>query len=121
MIRVRTEITKKTPAQWSAEERKEFEGHVQKGAALLRDTEENIPDNIVRMVLEHHERPDGSGYPAGKKESELLGASKILILANMFDRLCSGEETGTELSPPAALAWLQENQPAGKEAGEILA
>ena len=38
----------------------------------------------LTFVAEHHERPDGSGYPNGKKEGELQAGSMLLGLADVY-------------------------------------
>lgn len=50
---------------------------------LERNT--GIHPDILRMVLEHHESFDGSGYPAGKKAEEILFESKLIALADVYD------------------------------------
>jgi putative two-component system response regulator len=42
-----------------------------------------------RIILEHHEKIDGSGYPYGKKDKEILLESKIISIADVFDALTS--------------------------------
>jgi len=41
------------------------------------------------MVLEHHERLDGSGYPRGLKDDDVLLESKILIVADVVESMAS--------------------------------
>jgi HD-GYP domain-containing protein (c-di-GMP phosphodiesterase class II) len=43
----------------------------------------------TRIILEHHERIDGTGYPCGKKSGELLLESRILAIADVFDACTS--------------------------------
>lgn len=42
---------------------------------------------IGRIILEHHERIDGSGYPHGLYDDEILQESKILAVADMIDAI----------------------------------
>lgn len=44
-----------------------------------------FPWPCARMVLEHHERLDGSGYPHGRKGEEILRESKILAVADVAE------------------------------------
>jgi HD-GYP domain-containing protein (c-di-GMP phosphodiesterase class II) len=41
------------------------------------------------MVLEHHERINGSGYPQGLKEDEILLESKIISVADVVEAISS--------------------------------
>ncbi len=47
----------------------------------------NITDDIRQMILQHHERIDGRGYPIGVPESELLTESKMLAIVDSFHAL----------------------------------
>ncbi|MBI9111911.1 HD domain-containing phosphohydrolase [Maridesulfovibrio ferrireducens] len=55
------------------------------GAEIFATLETDWP--IQRIVLEHHERIDGSGYPNGLKENEILLESKIIAVADSIDAI----------------------------------
>lgn len=40
-------------------------------------------------MIQHHERNDGSGYPYGLKEDEILLESKIIAVADVFKSMIS--------------------------------
>lgn len=44
-------------------------------------------EHIAKMARQHHERLDGSGYPDGLMENEILLGSKIIAIADVFDAL----------------------------------
>jgi HD-GYP domain-containing protein (c-di-GMP phosphodiesterase class II) len=44
---------------------------------------------LARIVLQHHERMDGSGYPQGLKEKEILLEAKILAVADVVEAMSS--------------------------------
>ena len=54
-------------------------------------------------------RYDGQGFPKQLKGSEIDETSGLLHLANLFDRLCTGKQTGTELSPAEAFDLIYES------------
>jgi putative nucleotidyltransferase with HDIG domain len=58
----------------------EFIRHPQKSVELLSKVP-NIPD-LFTIILEHHERPDGSGFPRGLKANRISPLSCILIVAH---------------------------------------
>lgn len=61
--------------------------HPQAGHDILKDIE--FPWPIARMVLEHHERIDGSGYPNGRTGDSLLMESRILAVADVVESMAS--------------------------------
>lgn len=63
-------------------------GHVLKGYEYIKDIS-NIPDTSKRIILNHHERLDGSGYPYGLRGDYLDELSRIAGIADVFDALIS--------------------------------
>jgi putative nucleotidyltransferase with HDIG domain len=57
--------------------------HVAAGVSVLDGID--FPWPVVRMVEQHHERIDGSGYPYGIGDAELLFESKILGVADTLE------------------------------------
>ena len=48
---------------------------------------DNLEDNIADIILEHHEKYDGSGYPFGKGNRDIGLYSKVVSIANKFNNL----------------------------------
>ena len=65
----------------SREEQIIFKNHPQDTADLLKNTS-SIPPDIDKIVLEHHEQPDGSGFPKGLMSNNIGPLSCIFILAH---------------------------------------
>jgi len=61
--------------------------HSEAGYNILKDIE--FPWPIARIVLEHHKLIDGSGYPKGLKEEEILLESKIISIADVVEAISS--------------------------------
>ncbi|MBN2243569.1 MAG: HD domain-containing protein [Acidobacteria bacterium] len=57
--------------------------HPEIGHDILQPINFSFP--IHKIILQHHERLDGSGYPLGLKESDLLTESKIIAVADMLE------------------------------------
>lgn len=49
----------------------------------------NLPKEYMDIVMQHHERLDGSGYPKGLKGSEIGRNAKIVMIADTFDAITS--------------------------------
>ncbi len=54
------------------------------------------------IVSRHHERIDGSGYPAGVRAGELDAASRLLAVADVWRTLSEDVRTGSAMQPVAA-------------------
>lgn len=65
----------------NAEEWRQIQAHVVIGQKILQGVS-GLPELVSQAVLEHHERCDGTGYPAGKVESELTLHGQIIALAD---------------------------------------
>ncbi len=74
--------TKLTPLEFSL-----IQTHSQSGYEILKEIE--FPWPVARMVLEHHERIDGSGYPQGLKGEEILLEARILAVADVVEAMAS--------------------------------
>ena len=61
--------------------------HAESGYEILKGAK--IDDRIKRAALDHHERYDGSGYPAGKAGNEIDIISSIVGIADVYDAMTS--------------------------------
>ena len=61
--------------------------HAQAGYDILKGIE--FPWPIANIVLQHHERLDGSGYPQGLKGDQILAGSRILAVADVLETMAS--------------------------------
>lgn len=85
-IQVPAEILSK-PGKLSAIEFMLIKVHPQAGYDILKDIE--YPWPIADIVRQHHERLDGSGYPQGLKDSQILFESRILAVADVVEAMAS--------------------------------
>ncbi len=100
-IRIPAEILSK-PAVLSPIEFEMIKAHCQVGHDMLKGIE--FPWPVARIVLEHHERLDGSGYPNGLKGGQALLESKILAVADVVEAMASHRPYRPALGVDAALA-----------------
>lgn len=63
----------------SAKEWHDMQLHPIVGFKMLKTVDE-FPHNARKAVLEHHERPDGSGYPIGKDETDITELGSLISL-----------------------------------------
>jgi putative nucleotidyltransferase with HDIG domain len=77
---------------------------VRRGRELMLD------DEVLRIIQEHHEYCDGSGYPKGLREAAIGRLSRVVSIANAFDNLCNPLNPRDGLSPHEALALMFKQQ-----------
>jgi PAS domain S-box-containing protein/putative nucleotidyltransferase with HDIG domain len=70
----------------------------------------NSPWPIAKIVLQHHERMDGSGYPNGTPGAKILLEAKILAIADVIEAMASNRPYRPALGIDAALAEVQKNK-----------
>jgi HD-GYP domain-containing protein (c-di-GMP phosphodiesterase class II) len=61
--------------------------HVQTGYDILKNI--HFPWNLAQIVLQHHERIDGSGYPNGLKGDAICEEAKIIAVADVVEAISS--------------------------------
>jgi putative two-component system response regulator len=84
-------------------QRRLIKTHPSRGAALLRALDPD--ENVARVVLYHHERPDGTGY-YGKQPDAVPRAAFVLGVAEAFDAMTSSL-LWERLKPEEAIERLQ--------------
>ena len=75
------------PGKLTPEEFEKMKIHPVVGAEILEQVQ--FPYPVVPIVLAHHEKWDGSGYPNGLKEEEIPIGARILAAVNCLDALAS--------------------------------
>jgi len=70
----------------------------------------DFPWSIAEIVLQHHERMDGSGYPQGLKREEILIEARILAVADVIEAMASHRPYRPELGFGAALEEIEKNK-----------
>jgi putative nucleotidyltransferase with HDIG domain len=105
-----------TDEDWMAIQR-----HPELGAEMLRDLGMYGP--VAEIVLAHHERIDGRGYPNGLPDEEIPEIAKIIAVAEVYDTLTAADTYRTRMSSFEALRELRRVAGTQLDAGyvEVLA
>lgn len=77
------------PDKLDAEEWEVMKTHAEVGYEMLNSSDKPLLQLGAEISRDHHERWDGTGYPAGKKGDEIGIAGRITAIADVFDALCS--------------------------------
>lgn len=82
--------------------------HVYKSARLLENL--NQWNEARKIVMQHHERIDGSGYPLGVKEDDICEGAKLLAILDTFDAITHARAYETHLQMPKKKAVIEINR-----------
>jgi len=97
----------------SAEENKIIKKHAHDGVKMVRKFE-NISENVVKGILHHHERLDGSGYPQSLKEDQIHRIGKIIAIADIYESLTTKRVYQNKITPYLACQLLLKGSYSGK-------
>jgi len=100
------------PGPLTREEFEKVRTHPEVGAAILADVP--FPYPVASLILGHHERWDGQGYPAGLKAEAIPLGARILSVVDYYDALTSDRPYHRAMPHEAAVRLLQQ------EAGHAL-
>lgn len=89
----------------TAEDLRILKEHVVVGAALLADSA--LGPEIANIVLCHHERPDGTGYPNGLAGDTIPIISRVIHICEAFDAMTAADSYQTAVPVPAALSRIR--------------
>jgi len=82
--------------------------HPQVGYDILKRIE--FPWPIAQIVLQHHERMDGSGYPQGLSDQDILLEARILGVADIVEAMSSHRSYREALGIDKALGEISEKK-----------
>jgi HD-GYP domain-containing protein (c-di-GMP phosphodiesterase class II) len=110
-LRVPQEILNK-PGRLTEEEFQLMKAHPELGHLMLRDSEK-LPPESLDIVLHHHERLDGRGYPHGLSGFAIDRLTKIVSIVDVYDAITSDRAYHDAISPASALknmySWAPNN------------
>jgi len=95
------------PGKLTEEEMWEMKHHPAYGFDIL-DGARELTDECRVVVLEHHERTDGSGYPGRLREDKIHIYARICSIADVYDALTSKRSYKQPMAPFSALKLMKE-------------
>jgi putative nucleotidyltransferase with HDIG domain len=99
-------LNKKEPL--TRPEQAHFEMHSEIGARIAQEV--GLPSRVAKVILQHHEHADGSGYPDRLKADEIDPLARLVALANCYDDLCNPLDVKQSKTPYEALAFMYAHQ-----------
>ncbi len=93
--------------KYTDEEYNEIKKHPQLGVDILRKELKITDPNIIKIVLQHHERKDGNGYPNGI--TDINRFAKVCAMCDIFDAITS-ERAYKDNKPKTTFEALKDNK-----------
>jgi len=106
-INIPAEILSK-PSKLNEMEFSLIKNHPKTGYDILKTID--FPWPVARIILQHHERLDGSGYPQGLKGDEILLEAKIIGTADVVEAMSSHRPYRPSLGIDKALEEISKNK-----------
>lgn len=82
-----------------------LEQHCKLGVAVLTERP-GMPEAVLRIVKEHHERSDGSGFPAALRDDQTSQLARIVGIVDFYDGMVSRRGTRPAMIPHDAVRQL---------------
>lgn len=105
------DVILRKPGPLTSEERTQMQGHAAKGADLVKPM--RTMGGVLPLIRHHHERLDGSGYPAGLSGNEISLTVRILTVVDIYDALGTERPYKAALSRERSLEILREEAERG--------
>ncbi|HEN21167.1 MAG TPA: HD domain-containing protein, partial [Desulfobacteraceae bacterium] len=96
------------PGRLSEIEMELMKAHPRTGYDILKVVD--LPATTAEIVLQHHERLDGSGYPQGLKGEEILLEAQIMAVADVVEAMASHRPYRPSRGLEAALEEIEKNR-----------
>ncbi len=94
------------PGKLTAEEFEEIKKHTLYGAKILCNAESSLLQIACKVAGSHHEKFDGTGYPARLKAEQISVYARIVSVADVFDALCSQRVYKPKWEPQKAREYI---------------
>ncbi len=96
-----------TPKKLLDEEFALIKKHPEMGYKIIKGVP--LSEELKRVILEHHERLDGSGYPKGLKDGEISIGARIVAVADVYESMASHRPYRPRLSDEVVLKEFSDN------------
>lgn len=90
-----------TEDQMSSEEMKVYQKHPLYGAEILTNISE-VPSEVLQIILQHHEKNNGTGFPFGLSHTTIFPPAQIIAIINQFIQLVLPPPSKPPLTPTEA-------------------
>lgn len=96
------------PGKLTAEEFEEMKKHTLYGAKILCNAESTLLQSACKVAASHHEKFNGTGYPARLKGDQIPMYARVVSVADVFDALCMQRVYKPKWDPEKARQYINE-------------
>lgn len=100
------EVADTPPELLSPSLREAWESHPKLTLDIAKMKRMALSDRVLKAIAQHHEKLDGSGFPAGLTHQKITSDARILAIADAFDELTCRQADRPAMSPADALEHL---------------
>ena len=100
------------PSKLTDREFRSIQNHPRYGVQLSNGLE-SVNDDIRRIILQHHEKLNGTGYPDGLNDNKIDHLAKIVTVSDIFDAVASNRSYHTAKSTYKSMLIVQEDASKG--------
>ena len=95
------------PGKLTDQEMTIIRSHPYQGYKILKETNQ-LTEECMFIVMQHHEREDGTGYPRGLKGADIHTYGRICCIADVYDALTAVRSYKQQLTTFDALKLMKE-------------
>ncbi len=106
------ELFLKPERMWTPKEKEAYMGYPAASVTLIKKNKVPLDPDIARIIEQHRERVDGSGFPMGHKGTQIHKLAKLLGIAFRFQELTSLHDDRTALTPLLAIEQIMKENTA---------
>ncbi len=96
-------LQQKKELELSPEEFELFKTHPEKTLGLVRQRKLIVPEIVLKVIAQHHEKWNGTGYPKKLVQKRICPEAQLLAIADLFDEFTAVKEGQPRLTPAEAL------------------
>jgi len=86
-----------------------YQDHPAHAVKILKELKVDLSENVYKIILQHHEKYNGKGFPHGLSGKNILPEAQLLSIADRFDYLTAVKDGKMQMTPlDAANIFLQE-------------
>ena len=113
------ELQLKTDREMTPDERALYQTHPDLAVKALKERNFTLSDNIYKIILQHHEKYNGKGYPEGLSGSQISEEAQLLSIADRFDYLTTTKFGKSRMTPGEAAAVFTKERAQDKSTHDI--